>query len=148
MGNTTDTSKVNEAIINKAYEAMVGDGDVGYAADTIARHLRRLLDACEISEKSNGEGRDEYTIHLVDAYIGLVAAPSHEIYGSAADYCAQNALSGFRGYKVRLTETAEADEILHEIRVGIYTVALEPRRMFGAISRSGIPIGRKKFLRG
>lgn len=143
---TKTTGKMTEEITSKAYAAMATDCDVSHVATHITSHLARLLSACEVSEKEDGEGRDEYTVHLVDAYIGFVAAPSCEVYGSNADYCSMNAMTGIGGYKVRLTETAEADEILHEIRVGIHATALNPWREFGVLSRAGIPISRKKFL--
>lgn len=142
---TDTTTKMTEEITNGTYAAMMADCDVSHASGAIARHMRRLADACDIAPRKAGE-RDEYTASLVDAYIGFVAAPANDIYGSNADYCASNAMTGVGGYRLRLRETAEADEILHEIRVGIHATALEPRRSFWVLSKAGVPISRKKFL--
>lgn len=121
---------------------MLADCDVRQATDAIVCGMERLLAECDVEELPAGEA-DEYTRELVDAYIGFVAAWSAEIGGSDADYCADNATLATVGYRLRLRETAGADEILHEMRVGFHRSALNPGRMFGRMSRAGIPIGRK-----
>lgn len=136
---------ISSRIIGRVAGAMASDPDVSHVTDAVASHMRRLLDACEITPIGNEE-EDEYTSRLVDAYIGFVAAPANDVYGSNADYCAGNALRSVSGYRIRLCETPEADEILHEIRVGIHATAREPRRSFWELSKAGVPISRKKFL--
>lgn len=129
-----------EAILIAAYTEMVKDPDAREFAGKVADGMRRLLSSCDIEEA--GEGRDGYTSNLVGKFVAFVLCPSIGLGGSLADYCASNAHRATRGYRLRLMDNAEANEILHEMRVGFHAHALNPRRMFGEASRAGIPIGR------
>ena len=129
-----------EAILTATYTEMVKDPDVGEFAGSVADGMGRLLSVCDV-EESDGE-RDGYTSNLVGKFVVFVLCPSVGLGGSLADYCASNAHRATRGYRLRLMDNAEANEILHEMRVGFHAYALEPRRMFGEASSAGIPIGR------
>ena len=140
------TTGMIDGILSKVEAAMAADPDVRHATGPVTAHMRRLLGACEVTRLGEGDGADEYTVRLVEAYVGFVAAPWSEVYGSNADYCASNALRAIAGHRIRLRERADADGILHEVRVGIHTTALEPRHSFWVLSKAGVPISRKKFL--
>lgn len=122
---------------------MAKDGDVGIHTQRIVNEMARLLDACDIEKKDDDDERDEYTDQLVDKFVGFVACGKIPLGGSAADYCSMNALSGVRGYRLRLHDDEAANLILHEMRVEFHKRAWEPRRMFFVVSRAGIPIGRR-----
>lgn len=119
------------------------DFDVSHAAGAIAGSMSRLLGQCDIEELPDG-GSDDYTTALVDQYVTFVSATEAELGGSSADYCSSCALRGMRGYRIRLRDTPEADELLHELRVNIHRFGLYPGRSFGILSRAGVPIGRKR----
>lgn len=122
--------------------SMIRDIDVRDYSAVIVSEMHRLLDACDIEKSGDGDERDDYTTQLVDKFVVFVACSKASVGGSMADYCASNALSGIRGYRLRLHDDEEANRILHEMRVEFHRTALYPSRMFGEVSRAGIPIGR------
>ena len=127
-------------ILAKVYKAMAKDLDVKDHTETVVSEMGRLLESCDIEKAA--DPRDDYTTQLVDKFVVFVACSKIPLGGSASDYCAMNALDGVAGYRLRLHDDAEANGILHEMRVQFHRHALDPKRMFGEVSRAGIPIGR------
>jgi len=129
-----------DEIVSKTMANMLRDCDVRNLAHAVCDGMEELLASCEIQTT---DGEDAYTDALVDAYIGFAVAPRWEACGSLANYCATNAVRATCGYRLRLHDDANADELLHGIRVGIHATGLNPRRSFGTLARAGVPIGRK-----
>ena len=132
-------------ICQRAGAGMRNDWDVSYATGYVTSGLSKLLSQCDIERLPEGKS-DPYTTNLVDAYIGFGVCPKWDIGGSNADYCANHALRGISGYRIRLRETPEADLILQDIREGIRRYALYPRKMDSQIKSSGVPLGRSEFI--
>jgi hypothetical protein len=132
----------SKEILTGVRDAMSKDIDVHEHTARIVNEMWRLLDACEIEEAEEGDAWDEYTMQLVDKFVVFVACSKIPLGGSAADYCASNAMEGVLGYRLRLRDDEEANGILHEMRVQFHKHALDPRRMFGEVKYAGIPIGR------
>lgn len=128
-------------ILTGIHRAMAADVDVREHTDKVVSEMRRLLGSCDI-EKADGDGLDDYTVQLIDKFVGFVACGKIPLGGSASDYCAMNALEGVKGYRLRLRDDEGANLILHEMRKEFHAHALDPRRMFAEVSRAGIPIGR------
>lgn len=128
-------------IKSATYLAMLRDCDVAYLAGRIEHGMDGLLASCDVTPLAEGE-KDDYTQVLVEQYILFVAAREAGIGGSESDYCASNALTGMRGFRIRLRECPETDEILAKMRDGIASTALYKDREMGALSEAGIPIYR------
>ena len=148
-GGSTPTPEMQELereerisdIKSATYLAMLRDRDVSYLAGRMEHGMDVLLSACDVTPMDEDDD-DDYTRALVEQYFSFVAAEEAGIGGSEADYCASNACTGTRGYRIRLRDCPETDEILAKMRDGISKRALYKDREMGALSAAGVPIYR------
>lgn len=140
-GSKRHTELSNE-LAGKIHMKTLRDGDITEFAGEMQDGMTRLFACCEIIE---GDEHDNYTAQLVDGYVLFSVCPLRcHIGGSRADYCSSAARGPLirEGISLRLLDTDEANDILHEIRVGIWKHGTHPREMFGLLHRAGVPIGR------
>lgn len=138
-------SELSEELAGRIFVKVLRDFDICEFADIVRNGMLRLFACCEIAEGEEWEVPDNYTMQLVDDYVLFSLCPIRcEVGGSLADYCSTAAMAPIirESISLRLLDTDEANDILHEMRVGIWKHAVRPREVFGLLHHAGVPIGR------
>ena len=146
-----DSNKYEDAIMNKSYRRCCNDFD--YDVDEvwggISHVIDRLFDACDVSIDKTYEPHgknhylDSYTDRLVSSAIKFVAFGGNcELGSSGCDYCADDVLWGFVGYKLRLRDNEAAASLLHDLCGGVRANAFYPDYELNSLVEVGIHVDR------
>lgn len=127
--------KAEKKILTAINKNIASDIDVKAFADDVSSHFEKLLALCDVEATAK---RDAYTRELAWAYAVFRTCPELGIGTAREEYIAHDAAAAFRGYKIRLKDTAEAKALMEDIKAMVSVKANDPEEVMRWLKEGGV----------